>query len=84
MARHRDADRTESERSSKFTEGLIGVRAAGGAVGNQADLVASPALAAYQIDYVAKQSAYRRTQHMQNAQRTIFPFGYGDRHCDSG
>ena len=68
IAPHRHAREAKRELRRQFPENLVGARAAGAAIGDQADAVAARGLFAGQIDHMAEQAADRRAKDVQDVQ----------------
>ena len=69
VAAHRHAAESPSASDgASLRKLLVGARAAGAAVGDQADAVAARDLLARKIEHVAEQAADRGAEHVQNIQ----------------
>ena len=68
VAAHRDAGEAKRERRLEQTQRVVGARAASARVGNQPDPVPTRGLLAREIEHMAKQTADRRTKHVQDIQ----------------
>ena len=69
VAAHRHARKPERQLRCELGKLLLGARAAGAPVGDQADAVAARDLLARKIEHVAEQAADRRAEYVENVQR---------------
>lgn len=65
---HRNASEAESERRLELSQDLLGACAAGVPVGDQANPVPAGNLLGGEVEYVAEQTADRRTEYVQDIQ----------------